>query len=68
MTIVRITKKTKGVNNFELVAVTRIHVLQRNRAGDLEARRELADRNPLEPIHTFAEYSQFMTNRQSVTA
>jgi hypothetical protein len=51
---------------FELIAVMRVHVLEKNHAGDLELRLELADGNTLERISTRAEYADFLEHPPSV--
>ncbi len=58
-------KKPSG-DYFELIAVTRVYVLEKNHAGDLELRLELADGNTLERVSTRAEYADFLENRPSV--
>ncbi len=47
---------------FELVAVTRVYVLEKNRAGDLELRVELADGTTLERVTTHGDYTDFLEN------
>ena len=54
-------KKPDG-EYFELVAVTRIHVLERNRAGDFEVLVELADGTTHDRIYTRDEYAELMVN------
>jgi hypothetical protein len=54
-------KKPDG-EYFELVAVTRIHVLERNRAGDFEVLVELADGTTHDRIYTRDEYAALMVN------
>ncbi|HJV50448.1 MAG TPA: hypothetical protein VJ652_03255 [Noviherbaspirillum sp.] len=58
-------KKPSG-EYFELVAVTRIYVLERNRAGDVELRMELADGSTLGRVYTSTEYSAMLVNPPSV--
>ena len=54
-------KKPDG-DYFELVAVTRIHVLQRNRGDDLEVLVELADGTTHDRIYTRDEYADLLAN------
>jgi hypothetical protein len=54
-------KKSDG-DYFELVAVTRIHVLEHNRAGDLEVLFELADGTTQDRIYTRGEYAELLVN------
>jgi hypothetical protein len=54
-------KKPRG-DHFELIAVTRVYVLEKNHAGDLELRLELADGNALERVSTPGDYTDFLEN------
>ncbi|HJV79892.1 hypothetical protein [Noviherbaspirillum sp.] len=58
-------KKPSG-DYFELIAVTRVYVLQKNHAGDLELRLELADGSTLERVLTRAAYAVFLENPPSI--
>ncbi len=51
---------------FELIAVTRVYVLDKNHAGDLELRLDLADGDTLVRVTTRAEYADFLQNPPSV--
>jgi hypothetical protein len=54
-------KKPAG-DYFELVAVTRVHVLEQNRAGDFEVLVELADGTTHDRIYTRTEYAELLVN------
>jgi hypothetical protein len=58
-------KKPDG-EYFELVAVTRIHVLERNRAGEFEVLLELADGSTQDRIYTRSEYAELLVNPPQV--
>jgi hypothetical protein len=58
--------KKPSNDNFELVAVTRVYVLERNRSGDFEVRMELADGTTLDRIYTRSDYSELMEHPPDV--
>ena len=58
--------KKPGKVAYELVVVTRIHVLERNEKGDFEVRLELANGETLNRILTAVEYGELMQHPPDV--
>ena len=54
--------KKPYLEHFELVAVTRVHVLQKRPNGDFETQFELANGTILDRVYTPTEYAVLMTN------